>query len=391
MTDMDISSRLSSISKEQLLSNFTEQLRRMKDEEAVLHREIDMRDMTIRQLQQQVANLQAQSQIDQRASDRILQSSRHEAQDIINNANMQAQTTLRQAHEAVESAQSKSNDIINQARKQAQAILDSQTNELKSQITMLQEQKRQAMSELVRCLNGVITSCDSFMQGDASYQSDISRLRANAASTLESVKMEQFVQSPQSVSEGSAPQQPVPMTQVAQPSHTQDTSDTDVSDSPLDALLSVSNANDSGTTANASDADDTIHLPKLHSKRRKQTIPQMPDDEPDDGGFGQDDGNGDQFKFDPQDLDDISDEDDDDDTGDYKSFTSEFGPLMSLDDDNADASMPSDNGDIDADYDVDDYDDTVNGTQTTQDTMTQKAKSQRHKRRHRGNESGQWL
>lgn len=318
MIDADISRRLSGISKEQLFENFSTQLGEMQAQQNALQSELSARDAAIAQLRQQVSALQQKSQMDQTMSDRLIQSARHEAQGIINDANTKAQA------------------IIQQAQAKASEISNTQTRLLKSQIATLQQQKQQAAAEAERCLKGILDTCDAFADSTSGYEADLQTLRASAASAIESIQTERFVQSsiggnvPASVLQ-SVPQS-VPNVTASAPAPLAADDDADqvdniFSQSPIDALLNASSQQDA-------DADVTAKM--LQRKPQGQIVIPAADDEPDDD-----------FVFDPNDT--ISPDD-------AKSFTSEFnlGDLVHGDDGDARQTAQA-QADDDDEYQDEDY------------------------------------
>lgn len=340
MTGIDINARLNNISKEQLLANFTQQLQQMQNQEASLHSEIAARDNTIRQLQQQIASMQAQATLDKSVSDRLIQSSRQESQNIINDANAKAQSMLQQAQNTVNQANTQASQIIQQANTQAEQMIDEKTRLVKSQIAALQGQKEQMTNEMVRYLQGIMDSCDTFSANATDYSQGIASLRKDAAAVLESVKTEQYVQSTIGT--------PSEITIPARNNKNANTGSTDFS--ALESLL---------TPNNNDDYDDTMKTTRLNQTSASQPSYQAQsyDNSPD---------NNDDYHFDPNDV--LSSDE-------AKSLTGEFG--INLDDDDN-----QDENSDDADYD--DYN--VSGDEQQDIVVPQRQRRPRHKQN-----TGQWF
>lgn len=364
MIDADISRRLNGISKEKLFENFSTQLSEMQAQQNVLQSELSARDAAIAQLRQQVSALQQKSQMDQTVSDRLIQSARHEAQGIINDANTKAQA------------------IIQQAQSKASEMVDTQTRLLKSQIASLRQQKQQAAAEAERCLKGIVDTCDTFADSTSGYKADLQTLRESAASAIESIQTERFVQSSiggdmqQSIPQ---PMQPsVPNITTSAPTVTADDDADQVEDifaqSPIDALLNASTQQDAGVNSDIG-TDVTTKMPPR--KPQEQIVIPAADDNQDDD-----------FVFDPNDT--ISPDD-------AKSFTSEFnlGDLMQgNDNDTRQTAQPqtqsqalADDGD---EYQDDDYDMETDGAM---DVPSDKPAGQKPKPRQRKQtqSKGQWF
>lgn len=342
MIDADISRRLSGISKEQLFENFSTQLGEMQAQQNALQSELSARDAAIAQLRQQVSALQQKSQMDQTMSDRLIQSARHEAQGIINDANTKAQAIIQQAQGTTDDANRRAQAIIQQAQAKASEISNTQTRLLKSQIATLRQQKQQAAAEAERCLKGILDTCDAFTDSTSGYEADLQTLRASAASAIESIQTERFVQSsiggnvPTSVLQ-SVPQS-VPNVTASAPAPLAADDDADqveniFSQLPIDALLHASSQQDADAASNL-DADVTAKM--LQRKPQGQIVIPAADDEPDDD-----------FVFDPNDT--ISPDD-------AKSFTSEFnlGDLVHGDDGDARQTAQA-QADDDDEYQDEDY------------------------------------
>lgn len=334
MIDADISRRLSGISKEQLFENFSTQLGEMQAQQNALQSELSARDAAIAQLRQQVSVLQQKSQMDQTMSDRLIQSARHEAQGIINDANTKAQAIIQQAQGTTDDANRQAQAIIQQAQAKASEISNTQMRLLKSQIATLRQQKQQAAAEAERCLKGILDTCDAFTDSTSGYEADLQTLRASAASAIESIQTERFVQS----SIGGNVPASVPNVTASAPAPLAADDDADqveniFSQSPIDALLNASSQQDADAASNL-DADVTTKM--LQRKTQGQIVIPAADDEPSDD-----------FVFDPNDT--ISPDD-------AKSFTSEFnlGDLVHGDDGDARQTAQA-QADDDDEYQDEDY------------------------------------
>lgn len=382
MIDADISRRLSGISKEQLFENFSTQLGEMQAQQNALQSELSARDAAIAQLRQQVSALQQKSQMDQTVSDRLIQSARHEAQGIINDANTKAQAIIQQAQGTTDDANRQAQAIIQQAQAKASEISNTQTRLLKSQIATLRQQKQQAAAEAERCLKGILDTCDAFTDSTSGYESDLQTLRDSAASAIESIQTERFVQSSIGDNASAGVQQSMPQSvpnvtaSTPAPLAADDDDDADQVDdiftqSPIDALLNANSQQDVDAASNL-DADVTTKM--LQRKPQGQIVIPAADDEPDDD-----------FVFDPNDT--ISPDD-------AKSFTSEFnfGDLVRGDDDDAhQTAQPQPHADDDDEYQDGDYDMETDGAMDVPTGKPAAGQNPKPRQRKQTQSKGQWF
>lgn len=197
--------RLASMSKEELLHNCAREISKIQEQNSSLQQTIAERDATITNLRSTLSNMQTQAQLDQSVADRLIQSSRNEAQNIVDTANKKASAVTKQANDLLARANAEAtkkltdaneqaNRIISEADTQASALIESRMRTAQDELDTLKGTKSALVDNLTKTLNGIIAECDSMTPVISSSFDDVTALRQTSMNVLHDLKAETYPQ-----------------------------------------------------------------------------------------------------------------------------------------------------------------------------------------------------